>query len=348
MSKRLAVCFDGTWNKANDSNGDPDPAAKARSAEGKVDTNVARLHRAVADRGSDGRAQESKYIAGVGTRWFERVLGGLTGAGVSNNMMSGYRFLAERYEPGDEIFIVGFSRGAYTARALSALLAKCGLVPGAAVTDEAITNAYIYYANRDVDATAFKARCHDAHVRFLGVWDTVGALGVPGRALDGLNDVLFEFRDRTLSPAVDAAYHAIAVDEHRRDYEATVWDHTSRADQVIEQRWFAGDHCDVGGGHTPGGASVSDIPLRWMLERARAAGLGLRPGSVPDDLAACLTEACHDTYAKFLGGTYAHRNARHYRPIREGVAGEVVDESVYERREADPTYRPQNPGLRPL
>lgn len=341
MSKRLVVCFDGTWNKANDTNGDPDSAAK-----GEKDTNVVRFHTAVADRGSDGRTQESTYIAGVGTRWFERVLGGLTGAGVSNNMMSGYRFLAERYEPDDEIFIVGFSRGAYTARALSALLAKCGLVPGDAVTDEAVTNAYIY-ANRDVDATAFKASCHDAHVCFLGVWDTVGALGVPGRALDGLNDVLFEFRDRTLSPAVDAAYHAIAVDEHRGDYEATVWDQTSRADQVIEQRWFAGDHCDVGGGHTSGGAAVSDIPLRWMLERARAAGLGLRPGSVPDDLAACLTEACHDTYAKFLGGTYAHRNARHYRPIREGVAGQVVDESVYERRAADPAYRPKNPGLRP-
>ena len=340
--KRLVVCFDGTWNKAGD-DGDP----------GDAPTNVARFHDAVLDRAGDGVEQAKTYIAGVGTRWYERLTGGALGLGVSNNMALGYRWLAERYDDGDAVFIVGFSRGAYTARALCGFIAKCGLLHRTTLSDEAIANAYAYYKDRSLDASAFRAAfSREVRIAFLGVWDTVGALGVPVRALAGVNDWLFAFHDRILSGIVDRAYQALALDEHRIDYEACLWDGRARADQQIEQRWFSGDHCDVGGGHRRPQAldpALSDVPLAWMLQRATDAGLGIDPVQVPGRLDRCLEADCHDTYASFLGGEYARLNPRFARPVRATRdGGEAVDDTVHARRRADPMYRPGNPGLPPV
>src|SRR6266536_1570267 len=132
MAKRLVVCFDGTWNKAHDTGGD--------AADG-TPTNVARFHAAVLARAADGLEQVKTYIGGVGTHWWDRLSGGALGLGVSNNMAEGYRFLAERYQPGDFVFVVGFSRGAYTARALCGFIAKCGLLRPEHVSTDTIGNA---------------------------------------------------------------------------------------------------------------------------------------------------------------------------------------------------------------
>src|SRR5213592_3423870 len=108
--KRLALFFDGTWNIP------------------ESNTSVWRFYLMLADRGGDNLAQESFYDEGVGTHWLDRLSGGLFGAGLSQNVRSGYRWLMEHYNHGDEIFIFGFSRGAFTARSLAGLIARCGLL----------------------------------------------------------------------------------------------------------------------------------------------------------------------------------------------------------------------------
>lgn len=343
MAKRIVLSFDGTWNKTADTGGDAIGAP----------TNVARFHGAVLPTGPDGLTQIKRYIAGVGTAWYDRFTGGGLGLGVSNNMAEGYRWLAEAYEDGDAVFVVGFSRGAYTARALCGFIAKCGLLTAANVSDETIANAYAYYKDRALDASAFRAQyAREINIAFLGVWDTVGALGIPLRALDGLNDFLFAFHDRTLSTIVDRAYHALALDEHRADYEACLWDAKPRDAQVMEQRWFSGDHCDAGGGHTRAAALdpyLADLTLAWMMRKATDAGLGIDPVQVPGRLERCGEAECHDTYLTFLDGVYAQANPRYARPVGATRAGnEAVDDTVYARRAQDLTYRPTNPGLRPL
>ena len=108
--KRLALFFDGTWNKPENN------------------TNVWRLSLMLADKGPDGVPQVKFYDEGVGTHWFDRISGGAFGAGLSANVRRGYRWLMEHYNPGDEIYVFGFSRGAFTARSLSGVISRCGLL----------------------------------------------------------------------------------------------------------------------------------------------------------------------------------------------------------------------------
>src|SRR3954470_13276893 len=117
--KRIVLCFDGTWNK---------PGDEALPPEERVESNVNRFHRSVAAAGGDGVEQAPWYNQGVGTQWYDRVAGGAFGAGLDLHIISGYRHLAETYEDGDEVYVLGFSRGAYTARSLVGMLRNCGLV----------------------------------------------------------------------------------------------------------------------------------------------------------------------------------------------------------------------------
>jgi uncharacterized protein (DUF2235 family) len=362
MAKRIVLSFDGTWNVP-----DEDPADRISSA-----TNVSRFHDSITKGVANGREQITHYYSGVGTRWFERLIGGAFGIGVSRTMMRGYKELSLAWDEGDHIFIVGFSRGAYTARALTGVIGRCGLLqrahaeragdpdgPGLAA-DDPVLGAYQHWTRRgrnsaerqqlQAAADAFSAAyCRPVRVTFLGVWDTVGALGIPGNVFQRFNQSLVEFADRTLSPIVDQAFHAMAVDEHREEFAATLWDRPASAAQVMEQCWFAGDHCDVGGGHEMSASAprVADIPLAWMQDKARAAGLALTPTA--PDLVACGGEPCHDTYASFLGGKWAASHPRHLRPIKQTPDGhETIHPSVLDRRVADATYRPRNTGLPPL
>ncbi|MCG7362374.1 DUF2235 domain-containing protein [Roseomonas sp. ACRSG] len=261
--KRLIVCFDGTWNSAD-----------SRRAE----TNVARLARAV--RATSGDApQLTLYLRGVGSTGIalQKLLGGATGEGVDDNIRSGYMFLAQNYVPGDKIFLFGFSRGAFTARSLAGFMAACGLLMRQKLGD--LSAAWDYYRHEvhrspEDFCRRHHSQCHqDIQVAFLGVWDTVGALGIPGTVLNELTAKDYEFHDTTPSHIVRIGRHALAVDEHRDEFEPTLWTGTAPEDCDISQVWFAGAHSDVGGGYQ--NRLLADIPLRWMAREAEAAGLKL-------------------------------------------------------------------------
>jgi uncharacterized protein (DUF2235 family) len=272
--KRLVVCCDGTWNK-------PDQLDDGLAAP----TNVSKLALAVARRDEGGVEQEVRYVRGVGTRRFERIRGGAFGFGLSRNVREAYRFLVGNYEPGDELFFFGFSRGAFTARSTAGLVRNAGILrPEHA---DRVEEAYKLYRARGEskrpngdEALAFRSTYShpDADIHFIGVWDTVGSLGIP---IDGFRLPLltkrWSFHDTTLSSRVRHAHHAIAIDERRGPFKPTLWERQAHAEgQKLEQVFFAGVHCDVGGGYSD--PALGEIPLLWMVDRARAAGLAFDAG----------------------------------------------------------------------
>ncbi|MGZ8465746.1 MAG: DUF2235 domain-containing protein [Candidatus Binatia bacterium] len=335
--KRIVICFDGTWNR---------PAEESLPSDQQVETNVRRFYESIRQQSADGVKQVKWYDEGVGTQWYDRVIGGGIGAGLELNIVQGYEFLAKAYEDGDEIYVLGFSRGAYTARSLVGMLRNCGLIHPKHLALR-VTMAYGIYRTRDDDADSFTAKLfrssfgREVKIKFIGVWDTVGALGVPVDILNDLNMKFYEFHDTNLSGIVENAYHAMAVDEHRQDYDVCRWNPVEKPQQNLEQRWFIGAHCDVGGGYPD--RRLSDMALRWMQDKASALGLAL--DAVAIDAKSYLGEST-DSYAKFLKGVYAKRNARHYRAIGASKFGnEVVDPSVQQRRKEDRDYEPQNDEL---
>jgi uncharacterized protein (DUF2235 family) len=338
--KRIVLCFDGTWNT---------PADNALPADQQVETNVSRFHRSVAAIGPDGVPQETWYNAGVGTGWFDKIPGAIFGAGLDKHILDGYRHLVETYEDGSEVYVLGFSRGAYAARSLVGLIRNCGLVlPGAEALKIGV--AYGIYRTRGDGPDSSAARAfrsmfaREITIRFLGVWDTVGALGIPVHAAERLDKALYQFHDTELSRIVENAYQAIALHEHRGEYEATLWDPSEAPEQTVEQRWFVGAHADVGGGYPD--RRLSDLTLRWMQDRAAAVGLGLEPVSPsPEGWRATPT----DSYARFLDGLYARIHPPFYRRVFGTRFGdETLDASIDLRRADGPDYRPPNPGLPPL
>jgi len=265
--KRLVVCCDGTWNK-------PD----------NVDvTNVEKIARTVqTDSNASGDVQQLVYyISGVGTSSYEadRLLGGAFGLGLFHNVIACYRFLSQNYEPDDEIFIIGFSRGAYTARSLAGMLGKVGLLTREALVEDRLADAvHIYQGLKMPPGTPTQSpsefkqdHCYPAKITFLGVFDTVGALGVPG-----FEWATPRFHDVQLSDQVLCARHALAIDEPRMKFAPTLWEAAESGDTEdsrVKQVWFEGCHSDVGGGFPEGQTGLSDTALLWMAREARAAGL---------------------------------------------------------------------------
>jgi uncharacterized protein (DUF2235 family) len=268
----LVVCCDGTWNQ-------PDHIDRGAAAP----TNVAKLALAVADVDGQGVAQLVHYQAGVGTRPGERLTGGAFGVGLSRNVQECYRFLVDNFEPDDKLYLFGFSRGAYTARSTAGLVRNAGILrPG---HRDRIEEAYGLYRApaRDREpggiASRLFRRTHsydEVYIEFVGVWDTVGALGIPVH-LPALAR-RWSFHDTTLSRYVLHAYHAVAIDERRGPFKPTLWtlkDGEKRAAGTsLEQVWFVGVHCEVGGGYRD--AELSEIPLLWMADKAREHGLAFR------------------------------------------------------------------------
>jgi uncharacterized protein (DUF2235 family) len=275
VPKRLVICCDGTWNT-------PDQAAEGRPCP----TNVTKVALEVAPVGEDGLRQCVYYLRGVGTARGERYRGGAFGVGLSRNVKDAYRTIVENYEPGDELFFFGFSRGAFTARSTAGFVRNSGVLERRHL--DRLDEAYELY------------RCHDAHPRgteaelyrrsysyepditFIGVWDTVGALGIPVTGMGWLNR-RWAFHDTKLSSTVHNAFQALAVDETRRPFRPTLWephqDDARPPGQRLEQVWFSGVHCGVGGGYAD--TSLSDIALLWMVQRARECGLAFHPDAFP-------------------------------------------------------------------
>ncbi|HYE33982.1 DUF2235 domain-containing protein [Methylocaldum sp.] len=338
--KRIVICFDGTWNK---------PADESLPADQQIETNVCRFYKSIKDTAADGIRQVKWYDEGVGTKWYDRFIGGAMGVGLEKNILDGYKFLAKEYQEGDEVYILGFSRGAYTARSLAGLIRNCGLVKNKQLTLRTAM-AYGIYRTRDdgpdsSTALEFKAKfSREIKIKFLGVWDTVGALGIPLDTLQRLNMHFYEFHDTRLSHIVENAYHAVAIDEHRIDYDACLWTPDVKPEQNLEQRWFVGAHSDIGGGYRD--RRLSDVTLRWIQDKAMAADLAITPINVRgDNYLGVFT----DSYMQFLNGIYARNNPRHYRAIGSVEFGnEIVDDSVQRRRKEDRDYKPRNNGLPPL
>ncbi len=289
--KRIAIFCDGTWAEPNS----PTP------------TNVYFLSQCVAD--SDGAIQQHHhYFPGVGVQ--TNVLsGGIWGEGLDLKVLEAYRWLCGAYQLGDDIFVFGFSRGAYTARSLVGLMRTCGVLSGANV-ERAAEAMEIYrqrgggpdtqrardfrarYAEASVDPALIAARREDQpsgesnphmlRVRYLGIWDTVGALGVPELVPLSRHFMdKYRFHDCALSRHVEYARHAVAIDEYRTAFAPTLWSRESIAEinaihreQRVEQDWFPGDHGSVGGGGEF--RQLSNASLLWIAEGAERAGLKLK------------------------------------------------------------------------
>jgi hypothetical protein len=236
------------------------------------------------------------YLSGVGTSGYlaDRLLGGAFGFGLSENVVAGYRWLALNYEPAnketgkpaDEIFVFGFSRGAYTARSLVGMIGRVGLLTTEALISNQLPEAVDRYRRRppgpkswhgSSDERFRQVNSHDGvTVTFLGVFDTVGALGVPGAFRRR-----HQFHDVELSSTVLCARQALAVDEHRMKFEPSLWEERATASgepaeadpaqQRVKQVWFEGAHSDVGGGYASTG--LSDTTLEWMTREAECRGL---------------------------------------------------------------------------
>ena len=353
--KRLIVCCDGTWNRADQvQDGVATP------------TNVVKVHKALADRDHEGNPQVSCYLEGVGTKRSERLIGGGLGVGLSRNVQRAYTFIVNHYEPGDKLYFFGFSRGAFTARSAVGLVRNAGILRREHA--DRVKEAYKLYRSRKPDkapkgdaAQQFRDRYShpSCEIEFVGVWDTVGALGIP---IDGfrppLLSKLWTFHDTTLSSAVLHAYHAVAIDERRGPFKPTLWvkkkDGSGAAEnQTVEQVWFAGVHSDVGGGYPD--PSLSEIPLRWMVQKATDCGLAFRTDclilmlegfdrerrSHGIELAPNPSGPIHDSLSPFyrlklFGGPYDRR----LKAFDGDAIGPWLASSARVRYDGDTTYRP--------
>ena len=322
-TKRLVVCCDGTWN----------------SPEQHHVTNVVRSARAVLPTDGQGVSQVVFYDWGIGS-YGNRIRGGMLGVGMDKNIQDAYRFLVHNHSDGDEIFLFGFSRGAYTARSLAGFIRNAGLLKK--IHADLIPTAYRMYRGRagpDAPrAVEFRRRhSREVRIRFVGVWDTVGALGVPSRIFEAMGgNRRYSFHDTSLSRIIEHACHAVAIDEKRIDFEPTLWKRLPNAGETIEEQWLAGVHCDVGGGNADAG--LADVALDWMWSRAATQGLAF-----DDDYRNAMVRPnpsgrIHRSWT----GMYRVKG-RHVRRIGESLPGlESVHSSVRERYLNMPRYRPDN------
>lgn len=352
--KRIAIFCDGTWNSADQANaGTPCP------------TNVVKLALRVAPRGDDGLPQAVHYGQGVGTgNGVDRLTGGAFGDGLTDNLFAAYRFVMHNYEPGDALYLFGFSRGAFTARSVAGMIRKVGILRRDAASEYQRALA-IYRDDDHPDApgpSEFRRKYGvtgetPVPIEFIGVWDTVGALGIPVRGLRALTAGKHKFHDVALSGTVKRACQALAIDERRGPFEAARWAYVPKPGQHISQVWFAGVHSDIGGGYArgddpPDGWGLSDIALEWMRDEARVAGL-----SIDDRSRAAFTvdpqplARMHDSktglYRLTPGidrviGMAALPTEQPDETTEQPDPTQSIHPSVLQRWDAMPSYRPRN------
>lgn len=297
--KNIILCSDGTGNRGGKGNG----------------TNVWRIYNYIdlnchKGKGVKKQRQISFYEDGVGTEDFKpfKLFGGAFGWGLSRNIQDLYDFLIKNYNQGDDIYLFGFSRGAFTVRSLAGLIEQCGIPKrrsDSALMKKIVNKAYSAYKNTHKkkkttrllnmfishpekhlhdhkhqkyleDASTFKEKysVKDIKIHFIGVWDTVSAVGMPFDFLRVTLDWLWntEFHDYQLGPSVKNAYHALSIDDERLTFHPQLWDEKGISSNTkLEQVWFSGVHSNVGGGYPKQGMSY--VPLHWMMNNAKACGL---------------------------------------------------------------------------
>jgi uncharacterized protein (DUF2235 family) len=350
--KRIAIFLDGTWNTLNNN------------------TNVWRL-KTLCETGVP--QQVVYYNQGVGTRFGEKVRGGIIGYGLDNQIIDAYTWLTQVFEEGDELFIFGFSRGAYAARSLSGLISKCGVLKlGAPLSIEQLYTRYRRRTERTIrklladgpethktlEEQWIVKYCVVTNVKFVGVWDTVGSMGNP---LAGLrrNISQYRFLDTHLYLSNEFAFHALALDEHRKQFEPTFWTRTvenhptsqpppARTLEQVEQRWFVGAHANVGGGYPSD--ILAQAPLKWLMDKAATHGLSFRQDFQMDEQDPRAPIA--NSYEDFGPAVLRLFSKRFYRPVGiEPTVGtkrttsrinETIDASVFERWRQNSEYRPPN------
>lgn len=339
------MCCDGTWNT-------PDQLDDGKPCY----TNVTKIAAAVAGTSPDGVPQLVYYQRGVGTSRRERLRGGAFGMGLSRGVQDVYRFVVNNYEPGDELFFFGFSRGAYMARSTVGLIRNAGILRRENIGH--IGQAYALYRERairprDIESQLFRRSFshEEMHIRFLGVWDTVGSLGIPWSGIPAVDRInrRWQFHDTQLSTIVQSACQALAIDEARKPFEPAVWEQQPGAtDQSLKQIWFSGVHCDVGGGYADTG--LSDIPLRWMANEAQACGLAFKADAFSATTAGGSSGNVLMPFdPKPLGRLHNSRKGP-YRLVPpalrtlggEPTGNESVASTAIERSSGDPSYAPRN------
>ncbi len=253
-NKNIIICSDGTGNRGGKGHG----------------TNVWRLYNGVNLRSTE-REQITHYDDGVGTddNKYLRTFGGAFGWGFSRNVKQAYRFLVRNWNERDQIYMFGFSRGAYTVRALAAFVAKCGVIEKARKMPEKSLDAHIdqlvedYQKKKITDNYRKVPITGPIDIQMVGVWDTVGAIGLPFDI--ALKDLVikrffkFAFDDQNLGARVKCGVHALAIDDERRTFHPILWNDR----KGVEQVWFSGAHSNVGGGYPK--QEMSYLTLEWML-----------------------------------------------------------------------------------
>ncbi|MFL6390416.1 MAG: DUF2235 domain-containing protein [Terriglobales bacterium] len=323
MPKNIVVCCDGTANEF---------------AEDR--TNVVKLYYTLEQ---DPKKQIVYYHPGLGTmepagalstftRKFTRMLGMAVGFGLASDVRDAYVFLMDHFETGDQVFLFGFSRGAYTARAVCSLLHMYGLIPasnaplvpyairmmmaiekfqGEGKSQKKMKKQQEAFNNYQKLAGDFKTMMcrRDCNPHFVGVWDTVSSIGWKNNPLK-----LPYIAD---NPDIAIGRHAIAIDERRAFFRSHRWIPSKQMQEHgpkdVLQVWFPGVHCDVGGGYPEGGSGLSKIALEWMLEQAKMAGLCVNPQRQTE----VLGQTPNSTYAKPDADACVHESLKGWWKLAE-------------------------------
>lgn len=251
------------------------------SLEPGYETHAGKTYRLCREMGADVSVY---YEAGVQWPSWRATLDVLLGRGINRQIRRAYGFLASRYRPGDQIFLMGYSRGAYAVRSLAGVIDMVGLLKAEHATVRNIRTAYRHYQMHPggPQAKSFsRAYCHEfVPIEMVGVWDTVKALGLRMPLLRLFAKANHEFHSHTLGPSICNGYHALALDETRRVFKPVMWQTLADWPGRLEQVWFRGAHGDVGGqlgGYEPA-RPLANLSLVWMLERAEVCGLPLPNG----------------------------------------------------------------------
>lgn len=353
MSRNIVICIDGTGDEF-----------------GACNSNVVKIYSVLR---SDSDQQISLYHPGLGTmgspqafgalaRWWTKVIGLAFGYGLNGTLAGCYHFLMETYSVGDNIYLFGFSRGAYTARALAAMIHMYGLVQkGNEPLIRYVLKMFQKKKRTNDDfalAAQFKATfSRSCPIHFVGVWDTVSSIGWI------YDPVSLPFT--ALNPDIAVGRQAVSIDERRSSFRQNLWKpDLEKHPQDIVQIWYAGVHSDVGGGYPEAESGLSKITLQWMLEEAQAHGL-LVNQEMMDNVMGVTNPAM--TKPSFMGKIHnsltgpwwlleffprKHLDMSVTPPVwkwkipmgqsRYIAPGSLIHPSVLKRIAADPTYRPTN------